>query len=137
MKNTNLDKPISIDRAYVRKKFREYNELYFNNELKMPCIRLIHSTCHVGEFSCRRNHTTGVLYNIVIGIAENVLWTEREFRGTLVHEMIHYYVYTKEKDPWGGDLQHIGLFWRMKVKLNWKYGLGITNTAKDVKFLDT
>jgi len=125
---------IEITKEFVKEKFKEYNELYFNGELKMPTIKLIDGTKYAGCFSCRHNKTTGKMYQQEICIGENIIWTLRDFRSVLVHEMIHYYVhYKRNKQKRDGDFQHWGLFWKMKVKLNWKYGLHIRNKATYLK----
>ncbi|MGM9746450.1 MAG: SprT-like domain-containing protein [Paludibacteraceae bacterium] len=130
---TKTEPTIDITKEFVKEKFKEYNELYFNGELKMPKITLIDGTKYAGTFTCRHNKTTGKLYEQEIGIAYNVLWNIKTFENTLVHEMIHYYVNTKEVNPLKGDFQHCGLFWKMKIKLNWKYGLHIKNRDTHLK----
>lgn len=127
-----IEPTIEITKEFVKEKFKEYNELYFNGELKMPIITLIDGTKYAGRFLCKRNSK----YELIrkeIQIAENIYWTLTDFRNVLVHEMIHYYVHTKDKCPLSGDFQHWGLFWRMKVKLNWKYGLHIKNRDTQLK----
>ena len=121
---------IEISKEFVKEKFKEYNDLYFNGQLKMPIITLIQSDVLAGQFCAKWGKRNGVLQLIrkEIQIVENIVWTEDSLRNVLVHEMIHYYVETKKVKPKReGDFQHWGLFWKMKIKLNWKYGLHITN----------
>ena len=128
MKETKL---ITLDKTYLKEKFVEYNQLYFNNSLpKVPIFSIINTPHLAGQYCARWGKKNGVLQIIrhEIQIDENILWTEEKLRSVLVHEMIHYYVETKKKKPKReGDFQHWGLFWVMKTKLNWKYNLHIKN----------
>lgn len=129
---TKTEPTIDITKEFVKEKFKEYNELYFNGELKMPKITLIDGTKYAGRFLCKRNSN----YELIrkeIQIADNISWNLNDFRNVLVHEMIHYYVHIKDKQPLSGDFQHFGLFWKMKIKLNWKYGLHIKNRDTHLK----
>ena len=124
-------KVITLDKTYLREKFVEYNQLYFNNSLpKVPIFSIVNTPNLAGQYCARWGKKNGVLQIIrhEIQIDENILWTEEKLRSVLVHEMIHYYVETKKKKPKrDGDFQHWGLFWVMKTKLNWKYNLHIKN----------
>jgi hypothetical protein len=126
---------MQIDKAYLKSKFLEYNRLYFNSELKTPIFTLIDSPNLAGQYCARWGRRNGVMQLIrnEIQIEQKVLWTEQTLRSVLVHEMIHYYVETKKTKPCrNGDFQHWGLFWRIKVRLNWKYGLKIRNRDTDL-----
>ena len=124
-------KLITLDKTYLKEKFVEYNQLYFNNSLpKVPIFSIVNTPNLAGQYCARWGKKNGVLQIIrhEIQIDENILWTEEKLRSVLVHEMIHYYVEIKKKKPKrDGDFQHWGLFWIMKTKLNWKYNLHIKN----------
>jgi hypothetical protein len=118
----------------LRDKFKEYNHLYFRDALEMPKFRLIDGFQDVGMFKCKRDKETHKLYDATIFIAYNVDFDEESFRSVLVHEMIHYYVYSTI-EPIGGSFQHCGLFWIAKTVLNKKYKLGIQSTYPHIKYL--
>ena len=131
-------KLIRLDKTYLKEKFVEYNQLYFNNSLpKVPIFSIVNTPHLAGQYCVRWGKKNGVLQIIrhEIQIDENILWTEETLRSVLVHEMIHYYVEIKKKKPKrDGDFQHWGLFWVMKTKLNWKYNLHIKNRATESQF---
>lgn len=135
---TKESKLITLDKTYLKEKFVEYNQLYFNNALpKVPIFSIINTPNLAGQYCARWGKKNGVLQIIrhEIQIDENILWTEEKLRSVLVHEMIHYYVEIKKKKPKrDGDFQHWGLFWVMKTKLNWKYNLHIKNRATESQF---
>lgn len=131
------NKIINIDKQYLKEKFIEYNQLYFDNKLpKIPIFTIINSEILAGQYCARWGKKDGVLQIIrhEIQIVGNILWTEETLRSVLVHEMIHYYVETQKKKPKrDGDFQHWGLFWFIKTKLNWKYNLKIRNKDPHLK----
>ena len=92
---------IEISKEFVKEKFKEYNDLYFNGELKMPKITLIDGTKYAGQFVYKKGglyakpQDKDKLRYTEIQIAENIIWTEKSFRSVLVHEMIHYYIQAK------------------------------------------
>jgi hypothetical protein len=134
---TREDNIIQIDKAYLKEEFIEYNQLYFDNKLpKVPIFTIINTRNLAGQYCSRWRRKDGVLQIVrhEIQIDENILWTEETLKNVLVHEMIHYYVETKKKKPSrDGDFQHWGLFWLLKMKLNWKYNLKIRNNATHLK----
>lgn len=121
---------------YLKEKFKKYNHLYFNDILKLPVFSFECKDHIAGEFRCRfvRKDGQWKLTHKRIHINGNILWNEQTLRSVLIHEMIHYYVQLHKKVPSrDGDFQHWGLFWLMKVKLNWKYGLNIKNNYFELK----
>jgi Tfp pilus assembly protein PilZ len=56
-----------------------------------------------------------------IGIAKNIDWTESSLRDTIVHEMIHAYLYQNGM-PY---LKHGKVFKTVMRELNKKYGLNV------------
>ena len=125
-----------LTKSILKQKFQEYNQLYFDGELPMPIFSLIQSDRLAGQFCARWGRRDGVLQLVrkEIQIVENIQWTERDLRAVMVHEMIHYYVELRKKKPRrDGDFQHWGLFWWMKVRLNWRYHLGIRNSASHLQ----
>lgn len=134
MKDNNI---LNINKQYLKEKFIEYNQLYFNNLLpKIPIFSIVNTPNLAGQYCSRWGKKDGILQitRHEIQIDENILWTEETLRSVLVHEMIHYYVETKKKKPKrDGDFQHCGLFWFIKIKLNWKYHLKIRNNGNYLK----
>lgn len=113
-----MQRMIKPTKDYLKMKFNEYNELYFDGILP-PCKISVHKA--KGYFGS---------YNILSGnkprisIAEYVYWTEEELKLTLIHEMVHHYVCFIDK-PKHFVLPHGYLFRRECRKLKNKYGLDI------------
>ena len=77
---------ITLD--YLKTSFKEFNKLYFNNELPTPQFKIGRGTTRLGYFQSRRHshfHTT-----LIISISQyNGLRTQKDINHTLIHEMIH------------------------------------------------
>lgn len=88
-----------LTEEYLKEKFKDYNRLYFNNELK-KCKLLIYNTKYeLGTFLPRTYNSQPVIKiaKKPIVIKKNE-WTEELLKDTLVHEMIHYYIRDILKD---------------------------------------
>lgn len=60
--------------------FNEYNYLYFDNELIMPIFKIKKSKSYLGKYFGRKN---------LIIMSTYLDRTEKEFKNTFIHEMIH------------------------------------------------
>ncbi len=73
---------------FLVQKFNEFNPLYFNNELKIPYFRITKTKSILGRCSC------GKLLHI-IEISDYFDREEKDICNTLLHEMIHLYIFQK------------------------------------------
>ena len=124
------EKDIEVTVELLKELFKKYNKLYFDNNLMLPTFSLECNDNIAGEFRYRFIKKGGqwTLGRKVIHINGNIIWNEQTLRSVLIHEMIHYYVQSRKKEPSrDGDFQHWGLFWITRLKLNWKYNLDIKN----------
>lgn len=84
---------LTID--YIRGSFIKYNVLYFNNLLKMPNFKIIHSKRHLGTLSIKRRANFafgGYLKEHTISVSDYYDRTEKQYDNTIIHEMIHLYI---------------------------------------------
>ena len=124
---------MQVTKILLKEKFREYNKLYFNGELKMPKFTLFKSRIVAGKFAYRVGHGNRVKdQEIVIG--DGFRWTEDLLRDVLVHEMLHYYLVSNgdfRTFPFG----HSFRFRRLMKEYNKKYGLHMTIRIRKSKRL--
>jgi len=114
---------MEITTELLTEKFREYNRLYFNNELYLPRMRLLKSFRMCGYFSCKKIIGRRRLRGERLEVTCYYDWPEDALRDVIVHEMIHYYLAFKHID---NDLTHGEAFHEMSEYLNNKYGLHVT-----------
>lgn len=109
---------VQVSKDDLKRRFEEYNNLYFHNKLKMPefCIntaKLPYGSCVVDKKQCR------------IWISKYTKWTDETLRSVLVHEMIHQYVYEVLHGCKYTLFPHGIRFHYVRWKLNRKYNLRI------------
>ncbi len=105
-------------------KFREYNQLYFNNELPQPRFGLLKSYRTCGYFSCKKITGKRRLQGQRLDISVYYDWDEDELKSVIVHEMIHYYLAYKHID---NEVTHGEAFDEMAKHYNEKYGLKVSS----------
>lgn len=96
----------------------EFNQLYFGGSLSKPTFKWITCSLPYGRYIASDN-----LIQISVTAKR---WTEEVLRDTLIHEMIHQYVYER---MWGfrySLVQHGIQFYFMRWRLKKKYGLYIS-----------
>lgn len=106
------------------RKFREYNQLYFNNELPQPRFGLLKSYRTCGYFSCKKIIGKRRLQGQRLDISVYYDWDENELKSVIVHEMIHYYLAYKHID---NEVTHGEAFHEMAKHYNEKYGLKVSS----------
>lgn len=120
-----------VTKEYIKEVFDECNKKYFNNELKDCKFSVLRNSPKIKSLGrCNTQKKNGKILGR-IWIAKNVLWTEKTFRETVIHEMIHLYNEQIENS-------HPFLFWhtwqfRRKMKeLNKKHNLNITLCSPNI-----
>ena len=96
----------------------KFNQLYFGGSLSKPTFKWITCSLPYGRYIASDN-----LIQISVTAKR---WTEEVLRDTLIHEMIHQYVYER---MWGfrySLVQHGIQFYFMRWQLKKKYGLHIS-----------
>lgn len=109
---------MKITKEEVKKRYSEYNKLYFGNKLKMPKFYFLNSKLPYG--TCIRDKK-----QCDIWISKRIDWTDEFLKNILIHEMIHQYVYEVLHGWKYSPIQHGPLFHFVRWKLIRKYGLTI------------
>ena len=103
--------------------FHYFNEEYFGGILPIPQLKVRHGWRTLGYFSYQTDTPFGM--SETIEISDFYDYTEYEFRDTLIHEMIHYYLYYTGEDL---KCRHGKAFKAMAKRFNKEYGMNITTT---------
>lgn len=113
----------ALDKSDLKRMHSEYNQMYFGGRLSMPDFKFINAKRPFGRFRADKKTSE-------IGIsAYQKDWSEEFLIDTLIHEMIHQYVYER---LWGcrySLVQHGLPFHFMRWRLKRKYGLNISGGA--------
>jgi hypothetical protein len=110
---------IKINKEMLSELYDKYNKEYFEGKLKRPMkFSVYKGSGSVGVINTPRNKK-GRVKNI--GIAKNIDWTESSLRDTIVHEMIHAYLYQNGMPC----SKHGKVFKTVMRELNKKYGLNV------------
>ena len=109
----------------LRTWFKQFNADYFDNELPVPRIALSKARTRLGTMACRRVRKLlrWVYTDFTIRISTYYDCTEREYKETLLHEMIHYYITYKHIPD---TSSHGRVFREMMLRLNREHGWHIT-----------
>lgn len=112
---------------YLEKKFDEFNELCFEGSLPKIDIELTTSKHFLGRFCYKVRRFTRKPYDTKIKINRRLDCEESLIEDTLIHEMIHYYIFDKKfKDT----STHGQLFRNMMASINETYKRHITISHK-------
>ena len=130
-----------VSATYLEEKFREYNSLYFKNELKQCTIKFDTLALHgyLGLYYSKKNAMIRYgIENPVILIDINTTYShDILLRNLLIHEMIHMYVdevlHLSKEEP-----SHGNTFQRIRRELNKSYNLRIDDEKiySDLQSLD-
>ena len=110
-----------ITKDDIRTRYKEYNRLYFRNQLR-HCDFSVQKMWCLGMYT-HKKEKDGIIKGH-IWITTDVDWTEEDLREVIIHEMIHHYVKTIDR-KWGGLFGHGRLFRRQCKRLKEAYGLNI------------
>ena len=123
---------MEVTKDLLKKKFEEYNKLYFNNELSKCTMHYIGLGKGLGVYIPKKGKNNKV--NGSIWINNKVEWNEELLKLLLIHEMIHHYIETVKKIKFDGLFSH-GFFFRSKMnKINKEFGLNVSVHFKNIKF---
>lgn len=118
---------------YVERKFREFNESYFSGGLKEIPIALSNAKTFQGMLTYKKRkllsgkwyfHDFKMLINTRIDVEE------AELEDTILHEMIHYYIYSNQFQD---TSSHGQLFRKIMNSINQNFGRHITISKKLTK----
>ena len=124
---------IKITKKDVGERFERFNEAYFEGKLRTPKFFTFSSSTTYGICIWYPHHPS----KNKIGVARNVEWNEVGLDETIIHEMIHLYLYTYHPEYPGLrclDFGHGMLFRREKRRLKEQYNLKID--SQHLKFLN-
>lgn len=125
---------------YVKAKFKEYNELMFEGELKPLRFKLSNARTFLGQVCFMRDknedgtwHYSGFEFKIStkMDLAENIV------EDTIIHEMIHYWILSNQMQD---NAPHGDLFIAKMKEINMKYNRNISvshTTTKEEQETDT
>lgn len=114
---------MTIDLDYIRRKFAYFNDLCFEGKLQAPPFRLSRARTLLGQLRCRRKRTlTGAWRYFDFEFVVSRPWAqeaaEREVEDVILHEMIHYYIFSNQLQDSG---PHGHIFKRMMQDLNTRF----------------
>ena len=115
-----------ITKEMIAEKFVECNDKYFDGKLETPDFRLLRNRDGLfGKFKvCKKP---------IICVNASADWSEEDFDDIVVHEMIHYYIYSVlKKDPF---FSH-GLLFRKVRKDIAKKGIKVHIHYKHIQYIN-
>ncbi|WP_370015672.1 SprT-like domain-containing protein [Muribaculum intestinale] len=113
----------TLTKSELKRMHSEYNQMYFGGRLSMPDFKFINAKRPFGRFRADKKTSE-------IGIsAYRKGWSEEFLKDTLIHEMIHQYVYECMSGCRYSLVQHGLQFHFMRCRLKRKYGLNISGGA--------
>lgn len=111
--------------AYIEHHFRKFNEQYFSGQLPLVSVRITTARTYLGRLSFKRKRNKN--YDFMLSISARLDLPEQEVEDTLLHEMIHLYIASKQlKDT----SSHGPLFCQLMTDINLRYGRHITISHK-------
>lgn len=112
----------------IKEKFKLFNKLYFNGELRMPSGFTIQKmNLAAGMISISKKA------HVTITISKCFDYNEETLNEVLIHEMIHYYLFVKGSK---NAFKHKKEFVEQCDRLLRDFGLHIHTNAKHIKIYD-
>lgn len=115
---------------YLRSKFDEFNALCFGGELPPITMKVTNAKTFMGQFSYKKRRTwlcRTKVYGVQLKISSHYDMGEEELEDTLLHEMIHYYIFHKRITD---TSPHGRAFRNLMNDINARYGRHITISNK-------
>lgn len=114
---------LTLSLPFIKETFKKYNTIYFNGELREPNFRITNTKARLG--CCHHDNVCyGVRYG-TIDVSKKYNRTEKEYINTILHEMIHLYIWQKDMKEPSGHRSHGVLFKHYASIIN-KDGWGIS-----------
>ncbi len=127
---------MELTKEYLVSKYSEFNHLIFDDSLPMIPIKLGRSKSALGYLKFRKHKNLFgkvTISGFSITISTKFDLSEQEIEDTLIHEMIHFYIYHNKLED---SSSHGHIFKKMMADINEKYGRKInisyrlTNTGE-------
>ena len=121
---------MEISVQYLRYKFDEFNTLCFGGELPPIALKVINAKSFMGQFSYRKRRVLPCgtrVYGLQLKISSHYDMTKEELDDTLLHEMIHYYIFHKRITD---TSPHGRVFRQLMHDINSRYGRHVTISNK-------
>lgn len=118
---------------YIERKFKEYNELMFEGKLKPLPFKLSSARTFLGKISCiRKKQEDGTWFysDFVFIISNKTDYAEDVVEDTIIHEMIHYWIFSNQMQDTG---PHGKLFVAKMREINRKYNRNLSVVHKNTK----
>lgn len=118
---------------YIKKKFREYNQLMFGGTLPELPIELSDAKGFVGvcRYKKRKDDDGNVeYYDFRMNINTRIDLPEAEIEDTIIHEMIHYFIGINRLED---SSSHGPMFQHLMKSFNEKYGRHISISHKSTE----
>lgn len=103
--------------AYVASAFAKYNKMYFGGNLPTPSFEISHGKSALGDCNYFRKR---------IRISDYYNRPQRDIDNTIIHEMIHWYIFVNSIKDNGHHGYH---FNRIAAEINEKGGWNIARTS--------
>ncbi len=125
---------IEIGKEELKKRFTDYNNLYFNGELNECNFSFFSKNItYLGWYCSKNDKNDNPKDKIWIGTC--VKWDDESLKQIMIHEMVHMYVYRIKKCKFDGLFGH-GKRFRQKCKqIKNDYGVDALTLPK-VEFID-
>ena len=120
---------MEITKNTLKELFKEYNEKYFNGVLSTCKMNYIKISC-LGRYTYKKDKDGKIIGTI--WITNDVDWSIDALRQVIVHEMIHHYVKTidKELDLFFG---HGKSFKKQMKRINEEFNIGVSIYSPHIK----
>ena len=125
---------MEVTENFLKERFDEYNQLYFNDCLPSPFFSVFCKKKPFAKFTYLKKKKMGekTLVYKKISVSNYYDFTEEQLRDIIVHEMIHYFIaYNNLKD----NKEHGRIFVSISDKLNKDFGLNIEKTKSASSYL--
>lgn len=115
-----------VTKEIIKRKFMDFNSLYFNSELPLCSFGLLHSFKRFGQFSFNKNKWNKKKMTFkLLEVSDYYDYDEHTLDMVILHEMIHYYLAYKFHD-FEENMSHGASFVSFIEEFNKKHNTEIT-----------